>query len=264
MPFLIATMLQKLGYSPCFAKGAGLTVMILSVFSIGIFIGSREIIMTDNVSYYANKMSVFTQKQMLVKKDETPVRWEEVFSFVPPTLKDCKELFHGQVNNMTYSLNYQFHKRVLDRLWETHRNNATWVEGHVGELPEQSRMYYELAKQGFVSNICEIGFNAGHSTFQWLSANDNVHVYSFDLGQYHYTHVMAEFLRTQFPGRLTMIYGDSTRTVPIFAQLGTKCDIVVIDGGHTYDVAKSDLYNMKVLANKQHHIVIFDDYPSER
>ena len=82
MTIITATMLQKLGYSPCFAKGAGLTVMILSVFSIGIFIGSREIIMTDNVSYYANKMSVFTQKQMLVKKDDAPVRWEEVFSMV--------------------------------------------------------------------------------------------------------------------------------------------------------------------------------------
>lgn len=59
------------------------------------------------------------------------------------------------------------------------------------------------------------------------------------------------------------IIGDSLKAVPDFTNThpDIKCDVVVVDGGHNYKVALGDLRNMRPLANKDHHVLVFDDYP---
>lgn len=38
-----------------------------------------------------------------------------------------------------------------------------------------------------------------------------------------------------------------------------KCDLISVDGGHTYDVALKDLENMHLLANPDFNVVTVDD-----
>ena len=51
-----------------------------------------------------------------------------------------------------------------------------------------------------IQNICEIGFNAGHSALNWLSSHPTAHVTAFDLGQHQYSAHAVNFLSQYFPG----------------------------------------------------------------
>ena len=116
----------------------------------------------------------------------------------------------------------------------------------------------------FVKTVCETGFNAGHSTLIWLLANPNVKVYSFDLNRHPCTAPMADYLKNRFQGRLDVTYGNSTETLPVFRRENpdVKCDYIIVDGGHTADVASSDLENFYRMANRM-NIVLFDNHPDK-
>jgi hypothetical protein len=54
--------------------------------------------------------------------------------------------------------------------------------------------------------------------------------------------------------------GDSTQSVPRSAKyFKSSCNVIFIDGGHTYDIAYADLINMRALANETYHTVVIDD-----
>jgi hypothetical protein len=56
------------------------------------------------------------------------------------------------------------------------------------------------------------------------------------------------------------ISGDSTQSVPRSVRyFQSSCNVIFIDGGHTYDIAYADLINMRALANETFHIVVIDD-----
>ena len=59
---------------------------------------------------------------------------------------------------------------------------------------------------------------------------------------------------------ITLIEGDSLETVPKYINKNNnkKFDLIFIDGGHTYEIAKKDLINCKNLAHPQ-TIIIMDD-----
>ena len=135
-------------------------------------------------------------------------------------------------------------------------------EGHTGTALHQFNFYYLLAQQPWVDVICEIGFNLGHSAFQWLTGSSSTtKLYSFDLNKHPYAQPMAAFMNKTFPGKFSFIPGDSTITVPAAKHLEGKCDLLIVDGGHTYDIALKDITNMQKLANHKHHLMILDDYP---
>ena len=109
-------------------------------------------------------------------------------------------------------------------------------------------------------NIMEIGFNAGHSAEIFLKNNKDLTLTSFDLGQHPYVIAAKEYIDTTYPNRHTLIIGDSRKTIPSYLQSHKlqKFDIIFIDGGHDYDIAKSDIENCFHLAHKD-TIVILDD-----
>jgi len=126
------------------------------------------------------------------------------------------------------------------------------VEGHSQlSLPKTNHLIH-LCKD--CTNVMEIGFNAGHSAETFLQ-NTTGHVTSFDLGEHPYVHVAKEYIDTMYPGRHTLILGDSRETVP---QCKDTFDLLFIDGGHEYDIAKEDLKNCIPLA-KPEAIFIMDD-----
>ena len=107
--------------------------------------------------------------------------------------------------------------------------------------------------------VCEIGFNAGHSTLTWLEANPNLVVYTFDINHWKYTEVMVNYLKAKYPRRLNSCFGDSTVTLPLVsANTDIKCDVAVVDGGHEGNIPIIDIMNMKSFSHNE-TILLIDD-----
>jgi predicted O-methyltransferase YrrM len=111
-----------------------------------------------------------------------------------------------------------------------------------------------------MNKIMEIGFNAGHSAELFLKNNPDLNLTSFDLGDHGYLLYGKEYIDKMFPGRHTLIIGDSRLSIPKFIRdyPGVKFDLLFIDGGHEYEIAKADLNNCKELAHKDSLFIIFD------
>src|SRR6218665_310870 len=140
---------------------------------------------------------------------------------------------------------------------------AGFYEGHSQLLPEQYKALHYMAGLKFVRTICETGFNYGHSSFNFLTASDKAVVHSFDIGSHPYTKQMANYLSAKFPGRFFIRYGDSTASVPEFVQKNSdiRCDLIFVDGCHSYPVAKSDLETLMKIASND-NIIVMDDFPT--
>jgi predicted O-methyltransferase YrrM len=110
----------------------------------------------------------------------------------------------------------------------------------------------------FSEHILEIGFNAGHSCLLFLLANPDSTIVLFDLCEHRYTKPCFNYLNQEFPGRLTLIPGDSTKSIPLYANHypHKTFDMVHIDGGHTMEIANSDFFNILPLASR---MIIWDD-----
>lgn len=132
-------------------------------------------------------------------------------------------------------------------------------EGYSQEVPQQVNDLIMLTKQPNV-HVMEIGFNAGHSAEVFLQNNTTLTLTSFDLGDHNYVSTAKEYIDTTYPNRHTLILGDSRKTIPIYLENNKdkKFDILFIDGGHDYDIAKEDIDNCFHLAHKD-SIVILDD-----
>ncbi len=136
------------------------------------------------------------------------------------------------------------------------------IEGNSGEFIEEQKKYLDIAVNPLIKNVCEIGFNAGHSSVLFLWANKNIKLYSFDLGNHDYTIPAATYLREIYHDRLELILGFSSKTVPkwIDKNIDIKCNVLIIDGGHKYREAITDLKNFAKLAD-EFNILIIDDTP---
>ena len=107
-----------------------------------------------------------------------------------------------------------------------------------------------------IKNVMEIGFNAGFSTLLMLLSNPNIRVTCYDLGEHKYTLLCYNKLKETFGERLNIIIGDSTKTLQNDSKL---YNLIHIDGGHSTEVAESDIINSFRLS-KQGTILIMDDY----
>ena len=139
------------------------------------------------------------------------------------------------------------------------------AEGSILENPEETAVYYNIAKLDQIQTVCETGFNYGESAFLWLISKPNLKLYSFDLGNHPYAKKAAEYITEHFPGRFSITWGNSINTLPTFVSenSGVSCDLMVIDGGHFYAAALSDFENFAKMSHSG-SIVILDNYPDER
>lgn len=115
------------------------------------------------------------------------------------------------------------------------------------------------------TRICEIGFNAGHSTLLLLLGRPTTSLdfTIFDIGHHAYTRPSVEYIKTKFP-HVTFEYieGDSVVTMPKWIEahsslVGTY-DVVHVDGGHSDECILNDMKNADLLV-KVNGIVIVDD-----
>lgn len=191
------------------------------------------------------------------------------FDFVPAapkTLSDCEQLFGEDTAAASFQLSSKYgalYPEFSAAVNESIINEE--VEGFTFQQPTQYKAIHYLAGRSNVHSICETGFNLGHSSFNYLTANERAIVHSFDLGIHQYAHKMAAFVRRHFPRRFFIHFGDSTQTVPDFAHANPdhRCQFIYVDGGHTYPVAIADMLNMATMADVDTgNVIIFDDYPT--
>ena len=133
-------------------------------------------------------------------------------------------------------------------------------EGYSQQCELQVMLLKHLVSKPTIKRVLEIGFNAGHSSEIFLSTNPNVDVTSFDIGRVNAVSVAKEYMDLTYPGRHTLILGDSTQTIKEYKNANPEAtfDLIFIDGGHTYGVAKSDIVRCSGLAH-ENTIVIVDD-----
>jgi len=132
-------------------------------------------------------------------------------------------------------------------------------EGFCQNVPQQVEDLIKLTAAPNI-NVMEIGFNGGHSAEVFLENNPTLTLTSFDLGYHYYVPIAKEYIDATYPGRHTLILGDSTVTVPkyISENKGKKFDVIFIDGGHHYYVANADVGNSRALATND-TLIILDD-----
>lgn len=119
------------------------------------------------------------------------------------------------------------------------------------------------------THICEIGFNAGHSTMLMLLGNENptLTFTVFDIGHHLYTKPCFDYVQSKFSNvNFEFVEGDSTITMPDWIQknpeLLGKYDVVHIDGGHSEYCISNDMKNSDLLV-KINGIIIIDDTNQE-
>lgn len=146
------------------------------------------------------------------------------------------------------------YKMSLKEFFE--RNNVNFIEGYSQQIPQQVTDLKNLVKNA--TNILEIGFNGGHSSEIFLE-NSLANVTSFDLGEHHYVIDGKRFIDSKYPGRHTLILGDSHKTIPEFKTTSnTQFDFLFVDGDHSYDGALKDLMDCRDLA-LPNAVLVFDD-----
>ena len=132
------------------------------------------------------------------------------------------------------------------------------LEGNIENVKQQQEELILLSKG--IKTAMEIGFNAGHSAELFLKNNPDLTLTSFDIGDHNYVLTGKRYIDQAFPGRHTLIIGDSTMSIPKFIRdhPGTNFDLLFIDGCHEFEIAKADLENCRHLAHKD-SIVVMDD-----
>jgi hypothetical protein len=187
--------------------------------------------------------------------------------------------------NKNYIMNFEIEKQdyesknsekqiYLDDLKNIILNGNTPLEGNCFYHHETLHLYSDLytkqlnlfwcGKQA-ISRICEIGFNAGHSSLLMLLGRDKTQLEFtiFDIGQHPYTKPSIEYMKSKFTHvNFEYIEGDSTITMPKWIYENKKnietYDIVHVDGGHSEHCISHDMKNTMMLV-KKNGLVIIDD-----
>lgn len=119
-------------------------------------------------------------------------------------------------------------------------------------------------KQG-ITRMCEIGFNAGHSTMLMLLGRETtpIEFTIFDIGHHAYTRPCVDYIKDNFQHvQFEYVEGDSTVIMPLWIDthkdVENTYDVVHVDGGHNEHCISNDMKNADRLVKKG-GLVIVDD-----
>lgn len=132
------------------------------------------------------------------------------------------------------------------------------IEG--GSEIEQCKYFMDLLiSTPQIKIVLEIGFNTGVSAAYFLSSRDDVIVISVDIGEHKYVNDCKKLINTHFPGRHTLLIGDSKKIIPELIKLGQIIpDLIFIDGDHMAPTPLIDARNCLAMGHKD-TIYVMDD-----
>jgi hypothetical protein len=119
-----------------------------------------------------------------------------------------------------------------------------------------------LAREVNARAICQTGFNTGTSALAFLCAHEATRVFSFDLGAHGYVKDSGNHLKSLFgQDRVQLFLGKSQKTLRKAIKAGgvepgVLCVFAFVDGGHTFDIAMSDIIHFRNLTKPNSRIVV--------
>lgn len=130
-------------------------------------------------------------------------------------------------------------------------------------IGEQIGYYHNfLMANPHVKRIVEIGFNVGLSAAAFLASRDDIEVISFDIGIHDYVVKIKKVLDKQFPGRHTLVIGDSKDALPLlnrfFDVSKTPVDVFFVDGDHRAPMPLIDIKNALNWLGPQGTLIVDD------
>lgn len=164
-------------------------------------------------------------------------------------------------------------KIILNDLKNIIDNSDEGLEGNLffsSDAAVKDHLYIKQLNLFYLSNqkikkICEIGFNAGHSTFLMLLNKQEIPLEFtiFDINIHKYTKPCFEYIKTKFQNiKFEFIEGDSIITMPKWINenknLLETYDLIHVDGGHSEECIINDMKNANLLL-KINGIMIIDD-----
>jgi predicted O-methyltransferase YrrM len=139
-------------------------------------------------------------------------------------------------------------------------NGAAIFEG--GASPGEAMSLRELAASVGAVRIAEIGFNVGFSALAFLESSPQASVVSFELNERRAVLFAKGFVDERYPGRHELVIGDSLETLPRYADAHPRTfDLVFVDGGHSKEIADSDIRHACRLARPRGLVVVDDVIP---
>ncbi|CAM9779648.1 unnamed protein product [Ectocarpus sp. 12 AP-2014] len=189
------------------------------------------------------------------------------FQGILVNVNDCFDLVTSVITAKRVDLFNNMSLRLTAYLRSMRPNYV--ILGHTGAFPQKVEALGAVLRDGGdrVAKICEVGFNAGHSSLNWLLySRPSTKVLAFDLGEYEYMRHALDFLQAVFPGRLEVLIGHSTETIPAYAVAEEAagrdphtCNVLFVDGDHTEEGAYADLINFRALASRDWNVLAIDD-----
>jgi hypothetical protein len=173
-----------------------------------------------------------------------------------------------------YESHSQEKEEILEKLRQIVIYTRSYLEGNSFYVHQTLTLYPELYTKQLnlfwcglqaSTKICEIGFNAGHSTMLMLLGRDKTPLdfTVFDIGHHDYTKPCLKYMKEKYEHvRFEYVEGDSTISMPAWIEknpgaLGVY-DVVHVDGGHTEHCIENDMKNSDLLV-KSGGILIVDD-----
>ena len=228
-----------------------------------------------HIVYNAFKYNLYNNKILkdLVVNNDNNIHSNKVIHHFPGGLGVYQAkinnmiIFLNSIKDLTINNNITKAKNYIDtNLLPIINNCGELLEGNIFML-HHTTIYTDvfINKAKNISNmvlnknlkdVMEIGFNSGFSTLLMLLTNPNINITCFDLGEHTYTMPCYNKIKETFGNRINIIIGDSTKTLQ---KVNAIYDLIHIDGGHSTEVANSDIINSYRLS-KQGTILIMDDY----
>ena len=108
---------------------------------------------------------------------------------------------------------------------------------------------------------CETGFNCGHSSALFLEQDPRLHVVSFDKFKWEWSRPGSEAMGRKYGARSQQVPGDSLTAVPghwLGPSTPPQCDLIHVDGGHTYVLALQDALHF-IMHARCGALIVMDD-----
>ena len=99
------------------------------------------------------------------------------------------------------------------------------------------------------TTVCELGFNAGHSSILFLETLPKAKVFSFDIGEGTFTIPNKDMLKGVYGPRFEFVLGDSAKTLPGFVG-EVECDVAFADGQKGFDMRYADVLALSRISKK--------------